>query len=153
MSRVFPSIIRTLDIRPCLRFILICFVFIFLSLHTRSQYSQVFLACIIHKTLLLQFVSCLHRWAVFSLCFSYKQHHYPTPSPLLITAWLLDRIDSCSIEKLRIYSSVTHFLFFRFRGRLEDTSICCSHNKAYVEFIRNNKPVTTSFVDRSSHPV
>ena len=62
-------------------------------------------------------------------------------------------IDSCSIEKLRIYLSVTHFLFFRFRGRLEDTSICCSHNKAYVEFIRNNKPVTTSFVDRSTHPV
>ena len=65
-----------------------------------------------------------------------------TPLSLLITAWLLDMIDSCSIEKLPIYSSVTHFLFFRFRGRLEDTSICCSHNKAYVEFIRNNKPVT-----------
>ena len=76
-----------------------------------------------------------------------------TPLPLLITAWLLDMIDSCSIEKLPIYSSVTHFLFFRFRGRLEDTSICCSHNKAYVEFIRSNKPVTTSFVDRSTHPV
>ena len=119
-----------------------------------------------------------------------------TPLSLLITAWLLDMIDSCSIEKLPIYSSVTHFLSFRFRGRLEDTSICwgcpgvpvhegipfvfitihgvmthslmfpsfvcrytrtqpicCSHNKAYVEFIRNNKPVNTSFVDRSTHPV
>ena len=71
ISARLPSILRTLGVRTS---ILICLAFPFLPLHIRSQCSQVFLACIFHKTMLLQSVSCLHRWAIFSLYFSYKQH-------------------------------------------------------------------------------
>ena len=79
---------------------------------------------------------------------------------MFITAWLLDMIDSCLIEKLRMYSSVSHFLDLKGRHfctcnilRLKGSSICRLHNQAQVEFIRNNKPVTTPLIDRSGHPV
>ena len=79
---------------------------------------------------------------------------------MFIMAWLLDMIDSCSIEKVHMYSSVSRFLdlkghhfFSRDILRLKGYSISRLHNKAWVEFIRNDKPVTTPLIDQSSHPV
>ena len=79
---------------------------------------------------------------------------------MFITAWLLDMIDSYSIEKLRMYSLVSHFLDLKGHHfcshdilRPKGYSISRLHNKAWVEFIKNNKSVTTPLIDRSNHLV
>ena len=102
------------------------FWFSFFCQHTLGLSAvKFFLSCIINKTLLLQSVSCLHRWATFPPCFPYKQQTTPLhPPPLAVSitdlwwiqghgkmltkAWILDMIDSYLIEKLRIRSSMSH---------------------------------------------
>ena len=68
---------------PSIFFYFNLFWFSFFCHHTLGLSAvKFFLSWIINKTLLLQSVSCLHRWAIFPPCFPYKQQHHPTPTPL-----------------------------------------------------------------------
>ena len=78
--------------------------------------------------------------------------------PLIISE--LDCWIRLTVASLKSYAFVRrcHIFLFRLKdrqfctsniSRLKWSSFCRLHNKAYVEFIRNNKPVTTLLIDPS----